>query len=290
VAIGLTAMSAVTTGVSQNVCIGSNAGKNITASNNTVVGYNSFIGTTNSASNNTAIGSSVMTANNMSGANNVSIGMLSAAALTTASNNVCVGFQSGLSITTGDNNTFIGLNSGSNVGTGTSNIMIGSGVSGSGTDNNKIIIGGAQTFNQQAGISGQTSSGGVAVFCNGSGVLGTTTSTRATKENIVDIDETINHDIITHLRPRKFNFIGDPYTSYGMIVDEVQDICPDLLAYNKDGVAFSLMYHHIPIMNLKQHQKHSREIEELKADNLRLNDLITALTTRIDNLEKSTKV
>lgn len=52
--------------------------------------------------------------------------------------------------------------------------------------------------------------------------------------------------------------------TYGLIVDEVLPICPDIIADNNAKQPETIMYQHIPLLILKQTQKHIREIAELK--------------------------
>ena len=71
-------------------------------------------------------------------------------------------------------------------GAGSNNIAIGSAGQ---TGNNRIQIGtdGVQTETFIAGIDGNTTTGGIAVFLNGCGEPGTLTSSRRFKEDIVTV-------------------------------------------------------------------------------------------------------
>ena len=127
VAIGVGALSSNITG-NQGVAIGAHSQENVNAIgiNNTSVGYQSLFGSANTASNtgaeNTALGGATLRGNT-SGSNNTAVGHGALYSNTTGSNNIAIGYDSGFNITTGSNNT-----------------IIGSGVYGSATLSNTVII------------------------------------------------------------------------------------------------------------------------------------------------------
>ncbi len=89
------------------------------------------------------------------------------------------------------------------------------------------------------GISGATSSGGVGVFVDGAGQLGTLTSSARFKERIASLGETF-HSRVQALRPVSFVYRpefddGSQQAQYGLIAEEVAEVFPELVLRNADG-------------------------------------------------------
>jgi hypothetical protein len=210
---------------------------------------------------NTATGSLAL-ANNDTGSFNTADGRVALFGNESGDANTALGANA-LANTTGTNNIGIGLDGGLNLTTGSNNICIGnSGVAG---ESNKIRIGkvGTQTATFIAGISGVTSPGGVGVFVNGSGQLGTTTSSRRFKENIREIGA--ESDGLMKLRPVVFRYKAeiDPtgLTQYGLIAEDVADVYPDLVVYDRDGRPETVRYHLVNALLLSEVQKQHRTVE-----------------------------
>ena len=186
--------------------------------------------------------------------------------VTTGDNSVGIGFGA-LQNTTGNNNLALGFQSGINITGGSNNIHLSN--TAAGGDNAIIRIGvpGVQTKNFQAAIRGVTTdnANGLPVLVDSAGQLGTISSTRDSKENINYIDSTSNYDRIMSFIPRKFNFKGKDKISYGMIVDEVEDIFPDMIARDSLGKPMSLYYDYLPIMLLKHAQDTTKTLNSLIA-------------------------
>ena len=249
-AVGYQSLKATTTGTN-NTGLGFNVMLlNTTGTNCVAVGDSTLAAITTGALGHTAIGSGSLTACT-SGNNNTALGYQSLGACTTGGPNIAIGYQAGNTITTTSNNIDIG-----NVG----NVA----------DSGVIRIGtvATQTKCFIAGISGVTTGGAaVAVLVDATGNLGTTSSIRERKSNIVAIDETVNQKIIEGLKPSKFNIDNSKYTSYGMIYDEVQGVegADDLLVQDNDGKPYTLAYQHIPIMLLKEIQRMNNEMREMRS-------------------------
>ena len=148
----------------QNTFSGTDAGyRNTTGHDNTFYGQDAGWNTT-SGNYNTISGS---------GAGNQN---------TTGSDNTFYGLVAGYSNTTGHDNTFYGFGAGYNNITGSSNVYIANVGPPSGNESNTIRIGWQGIGNLQqntayiAGIYGSTSSGGIPVYVNSNGQLGTLTS------------------------------------------------------------------------------------------------------------------
>jgi hypothetical protein len=237
---------------------------------------------------NTATGEGALFSNTM-GNQNTATGDRALFSNTTGVGNTATG-ESALLNTTGSSNIGIGQSGGSFLTTGSNNICIGNlGVPG---ESNTIRIGavGTQTATLIAGISGQTSSGGVAVFVNPSGQLGTMTSTRRVKEEIREIAG--ESDGLMKLHPVAFKYKAqiDPtgLAQYGLIAEEVAGVYPDLVAYDREGRPETVRYHLVNALLLNEVQKQHRTIEQQgetidhqKFEIERLNDRLTKLEARL---------
>lgn len=257
---GRDALSANTTG-SFNTATGAFALQlNTTGDDNTANGE-AALNKNDSGFGNTGTGSLVL-ANNASGSFNTASGRLALFANETGDANTGLGANA-LANTTGSNNIGIGLEGGADLTTGSNNICIGtSGLAGeSGTI--RIGAGGRQSATFIAGIAGATSPGGVAVFVTGTGKLGTVTSSRRVKEDIREIGE--ESDGLMRLRPVAFRYKPeiDPtgLSQYGLIAEEVADVYPDLVVYDRDGKPETVRYHLVNALLLNEVQKQHRTAE-----------------------------
>ncbi len=231
-ASGVTALYSNTRGVS-NTASGVTALRNNTeGSFNTASGqaalYNNIRGGLNTAIGYNALG------NNTGGSQNIAVGFAAGGDLTTGSNNICIG-NFGVS---GESNT----------------IRIGEGL---------VQIG---TF--IAGIFGRTSAGGTGVFVNSDGKLGTTTSSRRYKEQIVDMGE--ESDVLMKLRPVAFfykpEYDGGRTRQYGLVAEEVAEVAPGLVVLDREGKPETVRYHLVNALLLNEVQKQRRSIEGQQAE------------------------
>ena len=110
-----------------------------------------------------------------------------------------------------------------------------------------------------AGVSGATSSSGVAVLVNASGQLGTTTSSRRFKQDIHPLAS--QADALMALQPVSFYYKpqyihGQPNVlEYGLIAEDVARTYPALVAYGSDGKPYSVRYQELPVLLLAQAQR-----------------------------------
>lgn len=145
--------------------------------------------------------------------------------------NVIVGSQNGTALTVEANNIIIGRGCGNSTVT-SDNIIVGNTEA---IAYNKVIAIGVQGLQNSckiAGISGATSTAGIPVLINTSGVLGTTTSSRRFKKDIIDLPNTVV-DNLYKLSVRQFKYIEDEQQEiqYGLIAEEVADVMPELVVY-----------------------------------------------------------
>lgn len=184
---------------------------------------------------------------------------------TNANDNTALGYQAFSIIgTNATGNIAIGSGAGTSMNTGNKNIYIDNiGAN----ENQKIRIGTTQVANYQAGIFGSTSAGAVPVVINAAGLLGTVVSLRSKKADITDMDEQYNANVINNLIPRSFYMIDDPTKTItnGLIVDEVEQIAPELIVNDINGNPATIHYDRLPMMLLKEIQRLNKEIEALKA-------------------------
>lgn len=254
----------ITTG-SNNALVGFQAGLNVTTGfNNVFVGVQSGSNTNSSES----IGIGNRAGAFRGGSANISIGTLAGEGLSNGTSggitNLFLGVECGRYHVTGDRNIMMGYRCGITMTTGTNNIILANDdtiVSG----DNRIIIGNSSNSSFTArGIFGSTSSGGTAVFVNSSGVLGTLTSKKESKQNIENIGLE-SHSIIHDLRPVKFEYKDDPgIRQYGLIAEEVHDVDPELIITDENDEINTVKYHDINILLLKEVQRMRKEIDSLQ--------------------------
>lgn len=257
-AIGYQALLALTTGT-QQMAIGAGTGRAITTSP-----YNLLIGQDCGPVLSTGTGS------------NCVIGSGAAFNLTSGNTNTVIGQQAMSAVVSGNSNIVIGQTSGSAMNAGnSSNIVIGSvGAAAS----SRIYIGtqGTQNRCHIAGIRGVTTAvaDAIAVLVDSAGQLGTTSSERRLKQDIVLMGSV--KEKVKQLKPCQFRFKEQPESklTYGYIVDEFINQFDDLIVKigeDEEGDIRTIQYQHMHIIAMKC-------IQELIADN-------EALVQRIEALE-----
>jgi hypothetical protein len=179
-------------------------------------------------------------------------------------------------------------------GTGSDHIYLGNQGFGAGSGWIKIGTFGTHTQTQIAGIHSSTSSGGIAVFVDSNGTLGTTTSSLRFKQNVHDMGDT--SAMVQKLRPVVFTCREDVAPGgeqqYALIAEEVAEIAPDLMALGLDGKPYSVKYPVLAPLLLNEVQKqqraieaHERASEEQRVEIAKQQELILALAHRLAALE-----
>ncbi|MGB7554388.1 MAG: tail fiber domain-containing protein [Candidatus Korobacteraceae bacterium] len=261
-------------GYPDNVFLGVGAGDRSTGEYNTFSGI--YAGQRNTGSDNIFMGPYAGTAE--SGSDNISIGYESGQGSGGGSGNIFLGglaggggsgniFLGGGASGGGDNNIFIG-NAYSSNGNGDngSDIYIGSTGPYAGAESNVIRIGGTpftsdpqQSNTYIAGIYQSTvDSHGIPVYVDDNGKLGTLGSSRRFKEQINDIGDKTS--ALMKLRPVTFFYKpeydkGERTLQYGLIAEEVAQVYPELVAYDKDGQPYTVKYPFLAPMLLNELQK-----------------------------------
>jgi len=240
---------------------------NTTGNANTANGYQALFADT-SGSYNIAEGYGALYSNT-TGYTNTASGVTALYENTSGSNNTAFGTNALFDNTIGSSNIAIGYAAGQNLTTGSNNIDIGN--LGVAAESGVIRIGtkGTQTATFIAGINGATASGGVTVFINSNGQLGTLTSSRRFKKDIHTMGQA--SDRLMQLRPVTFRYKqaaadGTYPLQYGLIAEEVAKVYPDLVQYDKEGKPFTIYYHLLTPMLLNELQKEHRQNQAQKTE------------------------
>jgi len=263
-AYGYQALESNTTGNS-NTANGLNAlNHNTTGSNNSATGAWALYNAT-SASNNCAQGYKALYLNTI-GHQNTAVGDLALYKNSSGINNAAFGVNALYGNTTGSTNIGIGFSAGFNLTTGSNNIDIGNfGVAG---ESNTIRIGiaGTQTNTYVAGIYGATASGGIGVFIDSNGHLGTLVSSERFKTAIKPMAKA--SEGILALRPVSFRYKQelDPKAvpQFGLLAEEVEKVNPALVVRDAQGKPYSVRYEAVNAMLLNEFLKEHRKIEDLE--------------------------
>jgi Chaperone of endosialidase/Collagen triple helix repeat (20 copies) len=223
-----------------------------------------------------------------SGDNNTFIGGDAGHDLTSGSGNTLLGSAAGSQLTTGNSNVFVGASAGFNLTSGSGNIYAGN--FGVASESSTIRIGSAQTSAYMAGVFGQSTAAGTAVFVDGSGKLGTIVSSRRYKEQIEDMGN--RSDTIMRLRPVTFRYKpryngGSDDLQFGLIAEEVAEVDPALVLYGTDGKPQTVRYQYIAPLLLNEVQHQQKTIAEQQTLLTAQQSLIDELLRRVDRLETS---
>jgi hypothetical protein len=257
-AVGIQALFANTFG-HFNTALGSDSlHSNRTGDANTALGVAALAN--NNANQNTAVGCRALVSNT-TGFINTAVGYATLFKNTTGLGNTAIGMKALENDTTGGGNIAVGVRAGSSIVTGNSNIHIGN--SGLPGDSETMRIGQFQTATYIAGISGQTASGGAAVFVNTDGKLGTLTSSARFKTDIKPMDNT--SEAILALKPVTFRYKKEIDTQrtpqFGLIAEDVEKVNPDLVVRDKEGKPYSVRYEAVSAMLLNEFLKARRQID-----------------------------
>jgi hypothetical protein len=179
---------------------------------------------------------------------------------------------------------------GQNLTIGDDNICIGNdGVAG---DTGVIRIGRSFiTATYISGITGQTAPGGAAVFVNGDGKLGTSTSSARFKHEIKPMGEA--SEAILALRPVSFRYKKeiDPHgiPHFGLVAEEVEKVNPDLIIRDKEGKPYTVRYEQINAMLLneflKEHRKNETQQDKIEEQDATISQLKSTLTNQQKRFE-----
>jgi hypothetical protein len=261
---------------------------NSTGSGNTAIGYNAMMDN-NNGSGNIAVGMNSL-GRNTTGSYNLASGMQSLYSNEAGSYNIGFGFLALHGVKNGSSNIAIGYEAGNILEDGSNNIYIGDRTyAKSSIESNTIIIGNSKQIKTFiTGISGQTVSGGSAVYINTDGQLGTLTSSVRFKEEITDMGDATSN--LMKLRPVTFYYKpeyvnGSRLLQYGLIAEEVAEVYPDLVQYNDKGEVNTVYYQFVNAMLLNEVQKQDKRINTLEVQNKSLQEANILLENRLTRLE-----
>jgi hypothetical protein len=254
----------------QNTFAGINTGPVNTGANNSFFGFNAgndnntgednvFVGSDAGGVNtngdeNTFVGSDTGDSN-MTGDNNTFIGRSAGTANTEGNNNTFIGWNAGILNTTGDNNTFIGANAGATQ-TGTRNFSTAIGAGAVANFSNLIVLGrpnGEDDVEIFGTLNvGTLPTGGIQTACITAGTsAGLVSFTRCSsslryKTNINLFTPGLN--LVNRLKPITFNWKNGGMADLGLGAEDVAEIEPLLVTYNKDGQIEGVKYDRIGVV------------------------------------------
>src|SRR5262249_9514321 len=135
-------------------------------------------------------------------------------------------------------------------------------------------------------VFGQTSPGGVAVFINSNGRVGTVTSSRRFKEEIEPMERT--SEALFALKPVTFRYKKeiDPAGThqFGLVAEDVEKVNPDLVVRDQEGKAYTVRYDAVNAMLLNEFLKEHRTVQELEQEVAALVAIVKEQTIQIQRV------
>ena len=279
--VGAFSLGSVGNGI-QNVAIGNNTlGDLTTANNNTACGHYALRFNVNGGEN-TACGQNSLSSL-ISGVNNSALGVLALANLVTGQNNIAIGRNAGTNYSAAETNNIVLAHAGF------------------GGENNAIRIGNNVHQNTFiGGIWGSTTTGGLTVFVDSSGKLGTTNSSARYKNSILPFSKDLIQRVLS-MEPVSFLYNTDTNNipQFGLIAEQVTKVLPELvyfkaLAEDPEGplVPETVYYQHLPPLLLgvcrqlnTQCESLSTQSDALIVETASLRRELSTLTDRLSRLE-----
>jgi len=250
-ALGYNALADLTTGIG-NVAAGSGAlGNETTGSFNVAAGWGAL-------------------AVHAGGDSNTAIGRRALIAYPTGAFNTAIGVDALLNLTSGNQNTAVGVSAGNQLGSGSLNLYLGN--EGAVSESNTIRLGSGLWHTRLfLGATRGVTTGlnnAVNVVIDSNGQLGTISSSRRTKEDILPLGDAGLK--VQQLRPVRFRYIqpfadGTKPMQYGLIAEDVAGVLPELVAYGADGRPETVKYHVLPTLLLSEVQRLERERQSFAA-------------------------
>jgi hypothetical protein len=235
---------------------------------------------------------------NKDGKENTGLGNSTLRSNVSGNANTAVGYRA-LTHVEGSGNIAIGASAGILSKAGNSNIYVGS--PGMDSEDRTIRIGsdGEQVKTFMAGIYGVTPDlRTAAVVVDENGQLGTVSSSRRYKFDISPMADASER--LMQLRPVTFRYQqptsrGEHPLQFGLIAEEVAEVFPDLVVYNKAGQPETVAYHLLAALLLnelqKEHQLNAQQGEQLERQSTELQTLhaqreqMQALEARLVRME-----
>jgi predicted acyltransferase (DUF342 family) len=283
IAIGRDALGTGATSGADNIAIGRQAGTNITvAHNNIIIGNNAGTSLTgggyaNAHSENVIIGSNCGTATNKR--RQVCIGAL-AEVSTLSSYAVAVGARSSAAHYC---STAVGFNARCLASSATA---IGRSTFINSPYTNAVALGYNITANQAGGFFVRHRAGGLmgnpVAFIPGTNELVETVSSKRYKQNIVDLEDVSDKfDSFRSVTYEPKPGHGDDRVHIGLIAEEVEEIFPELVTYNVDGLVDGIAFDGIHAINIKEIQSLRQRVALLESENAILKDKINQILNNL---------
>ena len=121
------------------------------------------------------------------------------------------------------------------------------------------------------------------------GRLGTLNSSARFKEQVADLDA--GSDALLALRPVTFRYKPeydpDGLPQFGLVAEEVEKVCPELVARDADGKVYTVRYEAVNAMLLNEFLKSHRKAERQEATIADQQKEIERQATRLDEVEST---
>ena len=139
-----------------------------------------------------------------------------------------------------------------------------------------------------AGIYGSVATNGTTVYVNSDGRLGTGPSSRRFKKDIADMDSA--SEALLALRPVTFHYKEEfdrkGIPQFGLVAEEVAEICPDLVLRDGKGEIYSVRYEAVNAMLLNEFLKEHRKVEQQEATMTQLKSTVAKQEATIARQQK----
>jgi hypothetical protein len=264
-----------------NTAIGVEALQNNNGFFNTATGATTLQNNTEGKGNTATGGEALM--QNTEGDRNTATGGSTLKNNTEGNFNTANGYMALFNNTEGNFNVALGVEAGSGVITADDVICIGHSVAG-------VDVSGTCFIGNIRGVTTQNANA-VPVLIDGSGQLGTASSSRRYKTEIKPMDKT--SESILALKPVSFRYKvhKDTTAQFGLIAEEVAKVNPDLVIYDSDGEPYTVRYDAVNAMLFNEFLKEHHQVQDLKAIVAQQQKQIEGLTTGLqkvsDQLELS---
>jgi len=279
-ATGRGALFANTSGARNTAAGSQSMHLNTTGENNVGIGESALYSNTTGI-NNTATGAGALWANG-TGSANTAVGYTALSTHATGDANTAFGYAALWDHDAGASNIALGAFAGAGNTSGSFNISIGSlGVDG---ENSTIRVGtvAEQTRAFIVGIRGVTTGAAdaVTVVIDSNGQLGTVSSSLRYKEDVNDMGEASGR--LLDLNPVTFRYKeardnAERPLEYGLIAEEVAEVFPDLVVFNREGQPETVRYRLLSSLLLNELQKQHRQLNGQVADIGELKKQLTEL-------------
>jgi hypothetical protein len=130
------------------------------------------------------------------------------------------------------------------------------------------------------------------VYVNSSGQLGTTTSSLRFKEDVQEMGDASQG--LMRLRPVTFHYQpqyddGSRLLQYGLVAEEVAQVYPGLVQYDKDGKALAVRYQFVDAMLLNEVQQQRRMLDLYQGQLSEQRAALGGQQARVQELEQQVK-